>query len=137
MAKDAKISLYVTPERKRELERRADDADMGVSPYIDRLIERQLRMDAENEISAETRAAENLQRIIDEGVRDIRDATEDLREMTAKSGAYSIANFEFLKQDRGEPEINDALSAGARRLRDSDDAADQDDETAAEWGHGE
>lgn len=137
MAKDAKISLYVTPERKRELERRADDADMGVSPYIDRLIERQLRMDAENEISAETRAAENLQRIIDDGVRDIRDATEDLREITAKSGAYSIANFEFLKQDHGEPEINDALSTGARRLRDSDETADQDDETAAEWGYSE
>lgn len=131
MAKrDAKISLYVTEDRKRDLERRADDVDMGLSPYVDRLIDRQLVAEAENEVSAQTRATERLQRVIEEGERQIRDATTDLREMQAKTGAYAIANFEFLKQNRGESEIRDALSTGSRRLR--EDAVPPEDVDGSE-----
>jgi hypothetical protein len=116
-SRDEKISLYVTQERKNEIERQAEQEDVSISAYLNRLIARQLVREAEDEVAAETRAAERLQQVIDRGTRQLRDATDDLREMQAKTGVYAIANFEFLKQREKEPTINDALSTGARRLR--------------------
>lgn len=109
--------MYVTKERKNEIERRAEQEDLSISVYLNRLVGRQLIRESEDEIASETRAAERLQQVIDRGTRQLREATDDLREMQAKQGVYSIANFEFLKQQQKEQTINDALSTGARRLR--------------------
>ena len=116
--RDQKISVYVTEDRKTEIERKAATEDMTISSYLNRLISRQLAMEAENEIASTARAADQLQTLIDRGTRQLRDATEDLQEMNAKMGVYTIANFELMKGAHGQPEIRDALSTGSRRLRD-------------------
>ncbi|MFC4990596.1 hypothetical protein [Saliphagus infecundisoli] len=117
MSRTEPITLYVTEQRKQEIEDRAEREDTTVSSYLNHLIERQLRVEAEDELSAESRATEELQRVIDEGTRQLRDATEDLRELNAKTGVYTIANFELLKQNQKQPAIKDALSTGSLRLR--------------------
>ena len=120
--------MYVTQERKNEIERQAEQEDISVSAYLNRAVGRQLIREAEDEIVTETRAAERLEKLIDRGTRQLRDATDDLRELQAKQGVYTIANFEFLIQDQKQVTINDALSTGARRLRqDIDPIAAQPD----------
>lgn len=125
-SRDEKVSIYLTKERKNELERQAEHEDVSLSAYINRLLGRQLILDKKDEIAAETHAAEQLQQLIDRGTRQLRDVTDDLREMQAKQGVYAIANFEFLKQQQKEQTINDALSTGARRLRNNVDPLDLD-----------
>lgn len=125
MAKrDERISLYVTEERKHDLERRAESEDVALSKYLNQLIDRQMQMEAEDEVSAQTRATEQLQRVIDEGQRDLRDVANDVRTLNAKAGVYAIAAFELVKQDHQQAEIRDAISTGSRRLRDDVDPSE-------------
>lgn len=134
--RDARISLYVTDETKRDLERRADDEDMSLSNYLRKLIDRQRVMEAENEVSAQTRATERLQRLIDEGETELRSVSDDIRDMNAKMGAYAIAAFELQAEDHEQAAIRDALRTGAQRLKEDyepEDAAD----VAAESAGGE
>lgn len=63
MSRTEPITLYVTEQRKQEIEERAEREDTTVSSYLNHLIERQLRIEAEDELSAESRASEELQRV--------------------------------------------------------------------------
>jgi hypothetical protein len=130
--RDARISLYVTEDTKRDLERRADDEDLSLSNYLRKLIDRQRIMDAEDEVSAQTRATERLQRLIDEGTTEMRGVSADIRDMNAKMGAYAIAAFELQARHHEQAEIRDALSTGARRLQEDADPEDAAASAAAE-----
>jgi hypothetical protein len=133
MAKrDERISMYVTEDRKLDLERRADAEDLPLSKYLNRLIDRQMQMEAENEISAQTRATERLQRLVDEGQRELRDVSDDIRDMNAKMGAYAIAAFELQARHHEQAEIRDALATGAQRLREDHDPQEAAETAAAE-----
>lgn len=130
------ISVYLSEETKEELEQRADDADKTVSLYVNDLIHRQFQQDAEDAIASEARAVERIREVTNIAVDEIQQTAAEIRDLQAKSGAYSAANFELLKEDRHDRTRRDALSTGAGRMTDSlDDAlADLggDDQRAAE-----
>lgn len=137
--RDNRISLYVTGERKRDLERRADEADLALSKYLNQLIDRQIQMEAENEVSAQTRATEQLQRVIDDGERQLREVVREIADMNAKMGVYAVANFELLKNEYKDAHRRDALKTGSRRLRaDVDETIvelDADDDNGDDGGN--
>lgn len=134
--RDKTISLYVTQERKNNLERRAEAENLAVSKYLNQVIDRQMQMEAENEVSAQTRATEQLQRVIDDGERQLREVVREIADMNAKMGVYAVANFELLKNEYKDAYRRDALKTGSRRLRadvdetiaELDSDADDDDE---------
>jgi len=74
------------------------------------------RMDAEEKIE---RAANQALQEIEDTARHTERRVDALADMVARSGSYSVANFELLKHQHGPPEgtKTDALRVGSRRLR--------------------
>lgn len=126
--RDARVCAYVTEDTKNDLKRLADSEDMSLSDYLRKIIDRQMVMEAEDEISAQTRATERLQRLVDNETTEMRSIADDVKDMNAKTGAYAIAAFELMASDASQTEVQDALSTGAKRLREGDDPKDVADE---------
>jgi hypothetical protein len=131
MPRDHRVTAHVTEATRKELERNADEEEMSLSAYINKLLERGLRQEAENEVSANSRAVENLQTQIDEGTRQLRDAAKEAKDANRKTGVYGIAAFELLKREYADGVVDDALDTGFDRLRDDDREPEQsqDNET--------
>ena len=117
MRRDNKLTVYVSDDTKATLERRAQQEDMDVSPYIDTVLRRYFQMDAEEEIAAEARAAERIEELVALGKDELRELTREIADMNAKMGAYAAANFELQKTDYDDAMRRDALATGAERIR--------------------
>lgn len=115
-----KVEFYVTPDRKQEIERAADEADMTVSSWCASRIDQVLHSDALEAKSQEYRAEQRIEELIARATDEIEAAAEDLRETQVKSGVYSIATWELIKQDIGEVQRQNALSDAATRVRDTE-----------------
>lgn len=132
MERDNQITLYVSDETKAELEQRAEEEDMSVSPYIDTIIRRYFVMEAEDQIATEVRAEERLEELIALGKDELRDVARDIADMNAKMGAYAAANFELMKTDHPDAMRRDALSTGSRRIRQDVDVVHDELDAAAQ-----
>lgn len=115
--RDTQITVYVTDERKTELKQRADEEETSMSGIINDMIDRQLQQDAQDAIASEVRAEERIQELITVGTEQMVETATEIRDMNAKFGAYAIANFELMKQNRSDHVRQQALDTGARRLR--------------------
>ena len=115
--RDTQITVYVTDERKAELKQRADEEDTSMSGIINEMIDRQIQQDAQDAIASEARAEERIQELISVGTEQMLETAKEIRDMNVKFGAYTIANFELMKQDRSAHVRKDALETGARRMR--------------------
>jgi hypothetical protein len=120
------ITIYVTEERKTELEQRANDEDDSLSGVINGMIDTQLQQDAQDAIASETRAEDRLQELINVGTEEMANIAREIRDMNAKYGAYAIANFELMKHDHTDHVRKQALSTGARRIRQDLDVVTQE-----------
>jgi hypothetical protein len=115
--RDTQITVYVTDERKAELKQRADEEDTSMSGIINDMIDRQIQQDAQDAIASEARAEERIQELISVGTEQMVETAKEIRDMNAKFGAYTIANFELMKQDRSDHVRQEALDTGARWMR--------------------
>lgn len=120
------ITVYVTEERKVELEQRAADEDESVSGIINDMIARQLQQEAQDAIASEVRAEERIQELMTLGKEEMIEVAREIRDMNAKFGTYAVANFELMKQDHTAYERKEALRTGARRLRQDLDTVAED-----------
>jgi thioesterase domain-containing protein len=135
MRRDNKLTVYVSDDTLATVERRAQQEDMDVSPYIDTVLRRYFTLEAEEEIADEVRAAERIEELVALGKDELRELTREIAEMNAKMGAYAAANFELAKQDHEDAMRRDALATGAERIRKDvsvvqDELADTDDDSA-------
>lgn len=117
MKRDNKLTVYVSDDTQATLERRAQQEDMDVSPYVDAVLRRYFQMEAEEEIATEVRAAERIEELVSLGKDELRELTREIAEMNAKMGAYAAANFELMKQDYPDAMRRDALATGSERIR--------------------
>lgn len=124
--RDNSLIAYVSEELKTEVKQRAEDADETVSEYLNRIIRRQLQMEAEDAIASESHAEERIQELTQIAVDELREATAEMRDLNAKTGAYAAANFELLKSDYKDATRRDALGTGSRRMRQDLDVVQED-----------
>ena len=115
-----KVEFYVTPDKKQEIEQAAGEADMTVSSWCASRIDEILHNDALEAKSQEYQAEQRIEELIARATDEIEEAAEDLRETQVKSGVYSIATWELIKQDIGEVQRQNALSDAANRVRDTE-----------------
>jgi hypothetical protein len=120
MARDQEITFYSDEQTLRELDELADDQDTTRSTVVFELVREGLRREREGAVSAETRASERLQDLLDDGLTDMEDTAREIQDLNAKTGVYAVAAFELVKQQHGEAAIREALQTGARRLREDD-----------------
>lgn len=135
MSRSEQVKVWVTEQTKAELVAEAERRGISQSQLANQYIERGLRQDKEEDVSAETRAAQQLQDIIDQGLDEFEDIARDIREMQARSGAHSVATFELIKDGYSETTIQDAFVTGRDRLRedaDSDNVAETRTDSTAE-----
>lgn len=120
MPRDQQISTYVTDETKSEIDRRAEDENLSVSAYCARLIERGLVRESEDDITSETRARENLERLISEGTDDLSRIARQIQDAEAQWARYSMVNFLILRNttDLSEQEINQLFETAGERFSD-------------------
>lgn len=126
------LVAYVSEELKEEVKQRARDENETVSEYLNQLIRRQLQMEAEDAIASEVHAEERIRELTTIAVDEMREATVEMRDLNAKTGAYAAANFELLKSDYKDATRRDALSTGSRRMRKDLDVVADDLDGGAE-----
>ncbi len=139
MSRTNRISVYVSDSDQSRLEREADDAGMSLSGYVMHLVERQWQAQDTEATADQLDVEEKVERIVADArdellgiARSVEQRNDDVADMTARAGAYSIANFELHKDEFDPPEARkaEALLTGSRRLRDPiDEHPDRDLDT--------
>ena len=126
MSRTNRVDVYVSDSDLSRLEREADEAGMSLSGYCMSLIERQWEAEDVEAAADRMDAEEKVEQIVADArdeltsiARDVEQRNEDVADMTARAGSYSIANFELLKDahDPAEARKAETLLAGSRRLR--------------------
>lgn len=120
VARDQMVTLYSDELTLQEVDELADKRDTTRSTLLFEFVREQLRQEREGAVSAETRAAERLQDLIDGGLTEMEDTARQMQSLNAKTGVYAVAAFELVKQSHGEAAIRKALRTGSRRLREDD-----------------
>jgi hypothetical protein len=144
--------VYVNDEELSRLDREAGEANMSRSGYVLGAIQRQWLAEDADEAADRMNAEEKVEQIVadarDELVgiaRSVDQRNEDVADMTARAGSYSIANFELLKDayEPAESRKAETLLTGSRRLRspldehpDRDLDADEADEDEGDDSEG-
>jgi hypothetical protein len=136
MSRTNRVDVYVSDSDLSRLEREADEADMSLSGYCMSLIERQWEAEDVEAAADRMDAEEKVEQIVADArdeltsiARDVEQRNEDVADMTARAGSYSIANFELLKDefDPAESRKAETLLTGSRRLREPlDEHPDRD-----------
>lgn len=134
MTRDRKITFYVTEETGEKLDREADAADETLSGYVNDVVQDHLRRKATDELEDHVHAEDRIRALTAEASDEVRQATREIADMNAKMGAYAVATFELLKDDHKDARRREALSTGARRLREDLDTTLADFDGGAENG---
>ena len=145
MSRDKQVTFYVSQRKKDRLKREADEADVTVSTLLDSILDQHWADADTDEASERMDTEEKIERVANQAFQEIEatarhteQRVDDLAEIVARSGSYSVANFELLKYQHGPPEgtKTDALRVGSRRLRaplsDHPDLLDPDDDVNEE-----
>ena len=120
------ITVYVSPEERTRIKNEADDQGVNLSRYFIQAVEEKWEREDTETAASRMDAEEKLERIVQQGrqeleatARQTEQRVDALADMIARSGAYSVANFELLKYQHGPPEgiKTNALQVGSRRLR--------------------
>lgn len=127
----ATLTVKIDPETKRALRERADAEERSMSDLARRAIHDYLEGERAAELDAQTLVEERIEELVSIGVDEMTQTAQQIADMNAKMGVYSVANFELIKQNHPDALRRDALATGSRRLRDSLDGEILDDLGAA------
>lgn len=119
------ITFYLTEDEKQALQREADDADRTLSTHVAKLVRKQRKREAEEEIAENLGPEKRIEELtaeateqIEESVGHVEAVASDLRDIQARSAVYPIINFRMLQRQYGAPEawINDEFSRASDKL---------------------
>lgn len=119
------ITFYLSEDEKQAIQREADDADRTLSSHVAKLVRKQRKRDAEEEISENLGPEQRIEELtaqateqIEESVGHVESVASDLRDIQARSAVYPIINFRMLQRQYGAPEawINDEFSRASDKL---------------------
>lgn len=149
MGRTNKLTVYVSDSDQSRIEREAEERGLSVSSYFMDAVERQWEREDIEAAADQLAVEEKVEQIVADArdellgiARSVERRNDDVADMTARAGTYSIANFELLK-DEFEPAESrkaESLLIGSRRLRqpidehpDRDLDTEEDEEENAEY----
>ena len=130
MGRNEQLTTYVDGDVAREIERRAKAENVSASTYIAQVLDQHIHDRAVDDQAREHRAEQRIQELVAEARDEVAEATEGLEDLVAKSGVYSIAVWELVKDEYDDPQRQHALNVGTERLREDMDALGGDIEGA-------
>jgi hypothetical protein len=144
MSRDTVISVYVSESEKNHLQSEANEEGETLSSYVYKLAQAERKRRGVEKAATDLSAEERIEALIAEAKEDLTEIAQDTKDMNARAGAYSIANFELLKQNYPDARRKEVLETGARRLRypledhditdDTDDQEDGDQDNSGSHG---
>jgi hypothetical protein len=117
MTRDTVISVYVSESEKNHLKSEADDEGETLSSYVYKLAQAERKRRGVEKAATDLSAEERIEALITEAKEDLTEIAEDTKDLNARAGAYSVANFELLKQNYPDARRKEVLRTGSRRLR--------------------
>ena len=126
MSRTNHLGVYVSDAERNRIEREAEQADLSISGYIMSLVEAHWDSDDTADAADRMNAEEKIERLVDKATQELEASArhteqrvDELADMMARSGSYSVANFELLKYQHSPPEgtKTDALRVGSRPCR--------------------
>lgn len=117
MSRDHSITIYVSADEKTHLQQEADQANETLSSYLYKLIQQQRAQEGRARAATELNAEQRIEALLAEGTERLEEIAADIRDVNARAGAYSVANFELLKQNYPDARRQEVLETGSRRLR--------------------
>jgi hypothetical protein len=126
MGRTEKLTVYVSESDRNRIEREAESQGVSVSSYFMQAVERQWERDDVEAAADQLAVEEKVEQIVADArdellgiARSVERRNDDVADMTARAGTYSIANFELMKDefDPAESRKAESLLIGSRRLR--------------------
>ncbi|MCL7417449.1 MAG: hypothetical protein M8354_06380 [Halalkalicoccus sp.] len=144
MTRDTVISVYVSESEKNHLKSEADDEGETLSSYVYKLAQAERKRRGVEKAATDLSAEERIEALIAEATDTLEEIAQDTKDLNARAGAYSVANFELLKQNYPDVRRKEVLQTGSRRLRypleehditdDTDDQEDTDSDNSGSNG---
>lgn len=128
--RDKQVSTYVTEETKAQLKNEARREGMSLSEYLRDLIEQARLEDTQEQLARDLNAEERLLELIAEGKEEMAEMAEQVEQrnrqvehLLAKTGSYSIVNFQLLKaaHEPTEAHVSEWFDSASARLNSNDD----------------
>lgn len=117
MTRNQPLTIYVSEPEKNHLKSEADEAGETLSSYVYKLAQAERSRRGVEQAATELSAEERIEALIADATDTLEEIAEDTKDLNARAGAYSIANFELLKQNYPDARRKEVLETGARRLR--------------------
>ena len=111
-----KVGMYVTPEQKEELKRRADSEDMTLSAFCHDIVKRYLHGELFTEKAEELKIERRFEELIGLAREEIEQAAEDMQQVQQTTALHCVANWELQKEAAGAVQRNEAMAAASQRL---------------------
>jgi len=134
MSNTNRVDMYVSDSTLNRIEREAEEADKSRSKYLRDILQHHWDDSDLEERNDELQLEEKVERIAADArdsltriAESVEQRNNDVADMTARAGVYSIANYEMLKtiHSPSEKRKKKSLLIGSRRLREPlDDHAD-------------
>lgn len=129
MSRDTKLTCHCSGSLKRDAEDLAAAHGLSVSELMRETLKRRIHEENKENVVRESKAEERIENLIAQGKDEIRqevrqdlsefkEVAQQVQEVTAKTGVYTIANWELIKGDVSDGKRQHALSTGSSRLRD-------------------
>lgn len=117
MTRDTVISVYVSESEKNHLKSEADDEGETLSSYVYKLAQAERKRRGVEKAATDLSAEERIEALIADDTDTLEEIAKDTKDLNARAGAYSVANFELLKQNYPDARRKEVLRTGSRRLR--------------------
>lgn len=111
------LSIYVTEDEYREIKHEAEQNGESLSGYALRLVRQARRADQLEATADEFDVEARLEELVRDATADVEAAAAALRDMQARMGVYTIANFILQNREYPDPLRREALQNGHERLR--------------------
>jgi hypothetical protein len=117
MTRDTVISVYVSENEKSHLKSEANEEGETLSSYVYKLAQAERKRRGVEKAATDLSAEERIEALIADATDTLEEIAKDTKDLNARAGAYSVANFELLKQNHPDARRKEVLQTGSRRLR--------------------
>lgn len=115
---DERMTLYLSTDLKQSIETQSDRNDQTQNEWVRDAIRRKLKNERQESVIESTNAEQRLEALIKQVSDEIDEVTQGYRDLMAKTGVYTIANWELIKRDYSDVQRQQVLETGRKRLLD-------------------
>jgi hypothetical protein len=115
---DERLTLYLDSDLKESIELQADRSGQSQNEWVRDACRRKIKAERQESALEATNAEQRLEALIQQVADEVDEVTQGYRDLMAKTGVYTIANWELIKRDYSDVQRRQVLETGRQRLLD-------------------